>query len=146
VAAVGRRRLAKEPLDLSHTWPLIVSDRLGWPEFLVPAPPGAGASIEGDLTALQRTTARQVRASLHRVFGEEHPDTVAPLAVQPAAGLRAIAAELRTAHDRLIAPHWSRIRAVLDADVTYRAKQLALGGTEKLFYDLHPDLHGAMAS
>jgi DNA-binding transcriptional ArsR family regulator len=29
---------------------------------------------------------------------------------------------------------------VLDADVTYRAKQLAAGGAERLFTDLHPDL------
>ncbi|WP_207620915.1 helix-turn-helix domain-containing protein [Streptosporangium minutum] len=102
-------------------------------------PLGAGASIEDDLAALQRTTARQVRASLRRVFGEELP--AAALAARPAAGLRAIAAELRAAHDRLIAPHWSRIRAVLDADVIYRAKQLAAGGAERLFTGLHPDLH-----
>ncbi|MEU7891945.1 DUF5937 family protein [Nonomuraea sp. NPDC049152] len=132
--------LARHPLDLSHTLPLIVSDRPSWPEFLVPAPLGAGASIEDDLAALRRTTAHQVRASLRRVFGEELPDAVAPLAAQPAAGLRAIAAELRAAHDRLIAPHWSRIRAVLDADVIHRAKQLAAGGAEKVFTDLHPDL------
>ncbi|MET8337482.1 ArsR/SmtB family transcription factor [Streptosporangium canum] len=133
--------LAGHPLDLSHTLPLLVNDRPSWPEFLVPAPLGAGASIEDDLAALQRTTARQVRASLRRVFGEELPDAVAVLAAQPAAGLRVIAAELRAAHDRLIAPHWSRIRAVLDADVIYRAKQLAAGGAERLFTDLHPDLH-----
>jgi DNA-binding transcriptional ArsR family regulator len=133
--------LATDPLDLSRTWPLIVSDRPNWPEFLVPAPLGAGASIEDDLAALRRTTARQVRASLQRVFGDELPDAVATLAADPAAGLRAIAAELRAAHDRLIAPHWSRIRAVLDADVIYRARQLATGGAEKLFTGLHPDLH-----
>ncbi|MFD8561900.1 DUF5937 family protein [Streptosporangium canum] len=133
--------LAGHPLDLSHTWPLLVNGRPSWPEFLVPAPLGAGASIEDDLAALQRTTARQVRASLRRVFGEELPDAVAVLAARPAAGLRVIAAELRAAHDRLIAPHWSRIRAVLDADVIYRAKQLAVGGAERLFTDLHPDLH-----
>ncbi|ACZ90110.1 ArsR/SmtB family transcription factor [Streptosporangium roseum] len=132
--------LAGHPLDLSHTLPLIVNDRPSWPEFLVPAPLGAGASIEDDLAALQRTTARQARASLRRVFGEELPDAVAALAAQPAAGLRVIAAELRAAHDRLIVPHWSRIRAVLDADVIYRAKQLAAGGAERLFADLHPDL------
>ncbi|MFG1704812.1 DUF5937 family protein [Nonomuraea sp. M3C6] len=133
--------LDRQPLDLSRTWPLLVSDRPNWPEFLVPAPLGAAASIEDDLAALQRTTARQVRTSLRRVFGEQPPDAVAALAEQPAPGLRAIAAELRAAHDRLIAPHWSRIRAVLDADVIYRAKQLAAGGAEKLFADLHPDLH-----
>ncbi|WP_204358985.1 DUF5937 family protein [Streptosporangium sp. 'caverna'] len=133
--------LAGNPLDLSRTLPLLVNGRSSWPEFLVPAPLGAGTSIEEDLAALRRTTARQVRASLRRVFGEELPDDAAALAARPSAGLRAIAAELRAAHDRLIAPHWSRIRAVLDADVIYRARQLAAGGAERLFTDLHPDLH-----
>ncbi|GAA3573584.1 DUF5937 family protein [Nonomuraea rosea] len=132
--------LAAEPLDLSHTWPLLVSDRPNWPEFLVPAPSGAGTSIDEDLAALRRTTARQVRVSLRRVFGANPPEPVAALAARPAAGLRAIAVELRAAHDRLVAPHWSRIRAVLDADVVHRAKQFAAGGAERLFADLHPDL------
>ena len=132
--------LARNPIGLSRTWPLLVSGRRSWPEFLVPAPLGAAASIEDDLAALRRTTDRQVRTSLRRVFGENLPDTVAALAERPAQGLRAIAAELRTAHDRLIAPHWPRIRAVLEADVIHRAKQLAAGGAERLFAGLHPDL------
>jgi DNA-binding transcriptional ArsR family regulator len=132
--------LAREPLDLSHTWPLIVNDRQSWPEFLIPAPLTAGVSIDDDLAALRRTTARQVRASLRRVFGTQLPDAAATLAARPAEGLRVIAKELRAAHDRLIAPHWPRIRAVLDADVSHRARQLATGGAEKLFADLHPDL------
>ncbi|MFC7720592.1 hypothetical protein [Nonomuraea recticatena] len=81
-----------------------------------------------------------MRASLLRVFGDDPPAAVAELAARPVAGLRAIAAELRAAHDRLIAPHWSRIRAVLEADVVHRARQLAAGGAERLFTDLHPDL------
>lgn len=132
--------LARAPLDLSRTWPLIVGDRPSWPSFLVPAPPRAGPSLEDDLAALRRTTIRQVRTSLRRVFGDRISGTVAALAAQPAAGLRAIAAELRAAHDRLIAPHWPRIRAVLAADVAYRARQLATHGIEKSFADLHPDL------
>lgn len=133
--------LAGRPLDLPRTWPLIVNDRPSWPQFLVPAPVGAGRRIDDDLAAMRRTTARQVRASLRRVFGDDLPDSAAELAAHPAAGLRAIAGELRAAHDRLIAPHWSRIRAVLDADIAYRAKQLAAGGAERLFADLHPDVH-----
>jgi len=133
--------LAVRPLELSRTWPLIVNDRPSWPQFLVPAPVGAGTTIDDDLAAMRRTTARQVRASLQRVFGDDLPDAAAELAAHPAAGLRAIATELREAHNRLIAPHWSRIRAVLDADIAYRAKQLAAGGAERLFADLHPDLH-----
>lgn len=132
--------LAREPLGLPHTWPLIVGDRPSWPSFLVPAPLDTGGSIDDDLAALRRTSASYVRASLRRVFGEQLPGVAAGLAARPAGGLRTIAAELRAAHDRLVAPHWSRIRAVLDADVAHRARQLTVGGAERLFSDLHPDL------
>lgn len=133
--------LAVRPLYLPRVWPLIVNDRPGWPQFLLPAPAGVTTTIDDGLAAMRRTTARQVRTSLERVFGDELPDSAAELAACPAAGLRAVAAELRGAHDRLIAPHWARIRAVLDADIAYRAKQLAAGGAERLFADLHPNLH-----
>jgi DNA-binding transcriptional ArsR family regulator len=133
--------LAERPLELPYTWPLIVNDRPSWPQFLVPAPVGARTTIDDDLAAMQRTTARQVRTSLRRVFGDELPEPAVELAAHPAAGMRAIAGELRAAHDRLIAPHWSRIRAVLDADIAYRARQFADGGAQRLFADLHPDLH-----
>ena len=43
-------------------------------------------------------------------------------------------------HDRLIAPHWERMRSVLDADIAYRGGQLAAGGTRALLRDLHPDI------
>jgi hypothetical protein len=46
----------------------------------------------------------------------------------------------RGGHDRLIVPHWERIRSVLDADVAYHAGLLAGGGARSLFGDLHPDL------
>ncbi|MFC4061700.1 ArsR/SmtB family transcription factor [Planomonospora corallina] len=132
--------LARHPLELPRTWPLLVNDRPSWPEFLVPAPRGTAASIDDDLAALQATTPAQVRASLRRVFGGRLPGAAAALAAHPAAGLRAVAAELRAAHDLLIAPHWPRIRAVLDADVVHRARQPAAGGAERLFAGLHPDL------
>jgi DNA-binding transcriptional ArsR family regulator len=136
----ARDTLADRPLQLPRTWPLIVSDRPSWPEFLFPAPTDAETTIEESLAALRRTTARQVRASLRRVFGDGLPAAAAELATHPSAGLAAITAELQQAHDQLIAPHWARIRAVLDADIAYRAKQLAAGGADQLFTDLHPDL------
>lgn len=136
----AEEQLAASPLDLTHVWPLAVTWRASWPEFLVPAPRGAGADIEDDLANLCRTSARHVRLSLTRVFGSAMPPAVAALADRPAEGLRVIASELRAAYSRLVAPHWPRIRAVLEADVMYRARQLVVGGAEKLFADLHPDL------
>lgn len=136
----AEKELAGSPLDLSRTWPLLVSTRPNWPEFLVPAPQGATATIDDDLDALRSTSARQVRASLARVFGDDLPPAAADLAARPAAGLRAVAEELRAAYERLVAPHWARIRGVLEADITYRARRLAVGGAQELFADLHPDL------
>ena len=46
--------------------------------------------------------------------------------------------EMREYWKLAIEPHWPRIRALHEADVTYRARQLALGGAEQLFADLHP--------
>ncbi|TDC46828.1 transcriptional regulator [Jiangella ureilytica] len=133
--------LAHEPLALPLTWPLLFGDTRGWPEFLVPAPTGPGGSIDDDLAALRRTPASTVRANLRRRFGDTAPSAaVADLAADPEHGLRELAAELRAAHDRLIAPHWPRISAVLAADVAHRTRQLARGGAAALFADLHPDL------
>lgn len=132
--------LAARPLALPRTWPLLVHDRPSWPQFLLPAPEHPGTTIDDGLAALRRTRAREVRISLRRVFGDDLPDSAAELAAHPAAGLREIAAELRTAYERLIAPHWPRIRAVLDADIAHRARQLAAGGAALLFADLHPSL------
>lgn len=136
----AEHELAREPLDLSKSWQLLVSTRPGWPEFLVPAPRGAAPSIEEELDTLRTTTARQVRSSLARVFGDDLPPAGVALAARPAAGLRVLASELHSAYQRLVAPHWPRIRAVLEADVIYRSRQLAVGGAEKLFPDLHKDL------
>ncbi|MGW4129682.1 MULTISPECIES: ArsR/SmtB family transcription factor [Amycolatopsis] len=136
----AREELDRAPLDLPRTWPLLVNGRLSWPEFLVPAPRSSGASLENDLEAVRRTPEVRVRASLDRVFGAKLPRAAAALADNPRSGLREIADELREAHDRLVAPHWPRMRAVLDADVGFRARQLTAGGAERLFADLHPDL------
>jgi DNA-binding transcriptional ArsR family regulator len=127
-------------MSLPATWPLLVNDRPSWPEFLLPAPGGFATTIDEELAALRRTTARQVRAGLVRTFSADPPPAAERLAARPAAGLREIAAELRAAYERLVAPHWPRIRALLDADVAYRAARLTAGGADLLFAGLHPDL------
>lgn len=136
----AREELARRPLALPHVWPLVVNDRLAIPEFLLPAPSGPLTTIDDALAVMRETAPDDVRASMRRVFGDEPPEVATELTDDPAAGLRAIAAELREAYDRLIAPHWPRIRAVLDADIAYRAQRLAANGAAALFADIHPDL------
>jgi DNA-binding transcriptional ArsR family regulator len=137
----ARAELDQQPLRLPRVWPLIVNDLPYWPEFLFPAPAGKSPGFDEELASLCATPAEAVRASLRRVFGEGRwPDAATDLFERPREALAEIAAEIAEYHDRLIAPHWERIRPVLDADISYHAALLAGGGARSLFSDLHPDL------
>src|SRR6266581_7044505 len=137
----ARSELGWRPLRLPRLWPLIVNGLPIYPEFLVPAPEVRMPELGAELARLRATPAAAVRASLHRVW-ERHPwpESARELAARPRESLAEIAAEIGECHDRLIAPHWERIRPVLEADIAYRAGLLADGGARSLFSDLHRDL------
>jgi DNA-binding transcriptional ArsR family regulator len=126
---------------LSRAWPLIVNGLHCYPEFLNPAPAVREPELGDELAQVRSTPAEAVQASLRRVFGDHPwPDSATELFQRPAESLAEIAAELAECHERLVMPHWERIRPVLDADIVYRAGLLAGGGARSLFSDLHPDL------
>ena len=136
----ARERLAQRPLRVPTSWPLLVTGRPGWPQFLLPAPAATRTSIDDDLAAMQRTTPEEAVESLHRVFGDDLPPAARELAEAPAERLATIAAELHDAHDYLVRPHWPRIRALLETDIAHRATRFTAGGAVRLFEDLHQDL------
>jgi DNA-binding transcriptional ArsR family regulator len=138
----ARRELGWRPLRLPRLWPLIVNGLPTHPEFLVPAPESRMPELGAELARLRATPAEAVRASLHRVWeGYPWPESARELAARPRESLAEIAAEIDECYQRLVAPHWERIRPVLEADIAYRAGLLAGGGARSLFSDLHPDLH-----
>jgi DNA-binding transcriptional ArsR family regulator len=133
--------LDRRALRLPRVWPLIVTDLPYWPEFLFPAPAGKSPGLDEELASLCATPDDQVRASLRRVFGSGRwPDSATDLFERPQGVLAEIAAEVADYHDRLIAPHWERMRSVLEADISYHAELLAAGGARSLFSELHPGL------
>jgi DNA-binding transcriptional ArsR family regulator len=137
----ARAQLDRRPLRMPRAWPLIVNGLPSYPEFLVPAPAVRAPELDEELARLRATPAEAVRASLRRVFGDHPwPDSATELFERPAESLAEIAAELAECHERLVRPHWERIRPVLEADIAYRAGLLADGGARSLFSDLHPDL------
>jgi len=137
----ARAELGRRPLRLPRVWPLIVNGLSVYPEFLNPAPAVRAPELDEELARLRATPAEPVRASLRRVFGDHGwPDSATELFERPAEALAEIAAELAECHDRLVMPHWERIRPVLEADIVCRAGLLAGGGARSLFSDLHPDL------
>jgi DNA-binding transcriptional ArsR family regulator len=137
----ARAKLGRRPLRLPRAWPLIVNGLHCYPEFLNPAPAVREPELGDELARVRSTPAEAVRASLLRVFGDRPwPDSATELFQRPTESLAEIAAELAECHERLVMPHWERIRPVLDADIVYRAGLLADGGARSLFSDLHPDL------
>jgi len=142
----ARHQLDRRPLRVPRLWPLITG-LPSYPEFLIPAPATQWPAFTDELARLAAAAAEPVRASLCRVFGEgPWPDSARELFERPRKSLREITAELAECHERLIAPHWERIRAVLDADIAYRTGMLASGGARHLFADMHPDLNWAAGS
>jgi DNA-binding transcriptional ArsR family regulator len=137
----ARAELDRHPLRMPRVWPLIVNGLPVHPEFLCPAPEVKAPALEAELARLRATPETAVRASLTRVFGDqEWPPSATELFERPGESLAEIAAELGEFHDRLIGPHWDRIRPVLEADIGYRSGLLADGGARSLLRDLHPEL------
>jgi DNA-binding transcriptional ArsR family regulator len=136
----AREQLRQKPLRLPGLWPLVVTGLPTYPEFLVPAPQSRSPAFADELGRLASTSAQSVRVSLRNVFGDgPWPQSARALFERPVFGQ--ITAELAECHDRLVAPHWDRIRAVLDADIAYRTGLLASGGARALFGDMHQDVH-----
>ncbi|WP_431933539.1 ArsR family transcriptional regulator [Micromonospora sp. RP3T] len=118
------------------TWP-----RRWLPDFLTPAArPDVGMAEQLD----------QIAATPPQVVVQDLLATVpsgplspfgAALLADPRGLLPQLVDAVRVWHDEAIAPDWPRMRALLDADVAYRAAQLAEGGAGRLFAQLHPSLH-----
>jgi DNA-binding transcriptional ArsR family regulator len=132
----AEHELESAPLELPRVWPLLV-EPYRQPEFLMPAPSSRLPDLDEELHQLCRTTPDQVRANLARTFARSQPPAARALTADPRRELRRISAEIENAFTRLVAPHWTRMRAVLDADIAHRARTLADGGAARMFEQLH---------
>ncbi|MGI8678836.1 MAG: DUF5937 family protein [Jatrophihabitans sp.] len=109
--------------------------------FLLTGAREPSTSIDDQLEMVANVAPERLRADLEVVWGGELPRQTQQL-LEHGGGPR-IADALRQYWLAAIAPYWPQIRAVLDADVAYRAARLARGGIEALLNDLHPELEWA---
>ncbi|MGA4837991.1 ArsR/SmtB family transcription factor [Streptomyces sp. G45] len=122
----------------------LVARRRTLPDFLTPHPTAFAPAFDEEIAAVRRTPPARVR---HDLLLTHAPDPL-PEALRAAEGDDASAAGLRDALCALLRqywqvalePLWPQVRLVLEADMTYRARQLALGGARLLFADMHPNL------
>ena len=64
------------------------------------------------------------------------PPVLEPFLSRPGRAIRELADLMSVYWERSLAVHWPRMRALLEQDVLYRARQIADGGTRALFSDL----------
>jgi len=114
------------------------------PDFLTPAPESPFPQFEEELEAVSRTDPARISAELSHMIDSLGGATVPALTQEilddPAPFVTPLVEQMREYWKLTIEQHWPRIRALHEADVTYRARQMALGGAELLFADLHPSL------
>ncbi|KQV13913.1 MULTISPECIES: ArsR family transcriptional regulator [unclassified Kitasatospora] len=124
----------------------LVAQRRTLPDFLTPRPACFAPAFEDELAVVGATSPDRVRRDL---LAAHAPDPL-PAALSgatatteaPVIELRDTVCELlRRYWEIAVEPAWPRMRLLLEADMTYRARQLAVGGARLLFAGMHPNLH-----
>ncbi|WP_019200422.1 helix-turn-helix transcriptional regulator [Tsukamurella sp. 1534] len=112
------------------------------PDFLTPMPDlgDARPTLADGLAAIAATDGAVVHAQLDDLReGAKPSPALAKLLDSDDAGAR-IAAALERYHRVAIAPIWPALNRILEADITFRGRELALGGPTRLFASLTPHL------
>ena len=113
------------------------------PDFIMPPPRDAATTFAAELERVRATDPGEVRRSLAYWSEDELPQALRPLYDDPARGLGRLADTLTTYWSAAIEPVWPRLCALHDADLAYRSSTLTVGGLDKLFADLHPQVEYA---
>ncbi|MFD4676287.1 DUF5937 family protein [Lentzea sp. NPDC058450] len=99
---------------------LALSTERGWtPDFLSPRPSTPLTRFEDEFAALSEIPARTLRRDFRAVFGE------VPAVL---ADRRRMLAALETYWHVALEPWWDRVRAVLEADIAHRGREMARQG------------------
>ncbi|MDI3404696.1 ArsR/SmtB family transcription factor [Streptomyces cavernicola] len=136
-------------LDVELLLSLVARQRT-LPDFLTPRPVTHFASFPEELAAVRDTPPDAVRRGLRDAHAPQPlPEPLRAASAEAAGGgddaavralTDAVCRALEGYWEVAIAPWWPQIRLVLEADMTYRARQLATGGMRLMFADMHPDL------
>jgi DNA-binding transcriptional ArsR family regulator len=125
-------------LDLAPLEALLAGHGGYTPDFLTPPPGTPLPDLDAELARLRATPPREVRRELTMRFPNRRlPQVLKPLVQDPATELDRLADLIAEYWDRALAPVWPRVKALLDADVLYRARQITDGGAWRLFRGLH---------
>ncbi|MEV7781290.1 helix-turn-helix domain-containing protein [Kitasatospora sp. NPDC088351] len=138
-SAFERLRPAFARLDSTLLLSLVGANR--WiPDFLTPRPASPAPDFRTELAVVRALPPERLRPELEQVFlphGRPLPAVLSAGLADPARLLARIADGLEEYWEVCLAPSWwPQARAVLEADLVYRARLLAQHGAAALFADL----------
>ncbi|HEY2637092.1 MAG TPA: DUF5937 family protein, partial [Solirubrobacteraceae bacterium] len=108
------------------------------PDFLAPPPRSPRPALADELDRIRTAEPEAVaREIAWRFEGEAVPRAARPLLDHPERALAGLADALAAYWERVLAPDWPRVLALLEDDVARRAAALARSGGEAAFADLH---------
>jgi DNA-binding transcriptional ArsR family regulator len=110
------------------------------PDFLTPPPVTPLPDFADELRLLSATSPEIVRREVALAWPDAsgRPSTIQAMMDHPKDHLERLVDQVERFWQLALGPHWSRLRATLEADVLVRARSLALGGAEALFQTIHP--------
>ncbi len=118
------------------------------PDFLTPPTTKTLTNIYDEIEAIRNTPHHVIRrdmAQIEALEGQNLSPQVKRLLGEyvetPELALERLVQEIELYWQMALARDWPRMQEILEGDILYRAKQLALGGAETVFSDLHPRIH-----
>lgn len=111
------------------------------PDFLTLPPIQNDTTFADELTRVLRTPSEIIRSNIQFLIDvSEESELLQQFMVYPQEMLYCLGEELRLYWQRALAPHWTQMSSVVNGDILYRARQLAVHGTEAMYRDLNPKL------
>ena len=107
------------------------------PDFVNPPPSTPLVEFEDELQTMLDTPDEQIAAEVRYSYdGVPLPAVLEPFVNEPRKAIAALAELMREYWARCHAENWPRMRSLLEHDVLHRSRQIADGGTARLFCDL----------
>ncbi|WP_407561267.1 DUF5937 family protein [Streptomyces sp. 184] len=128
-------------LDLELLWIFMPNGPGYTPDFLGGPPQAAYTSVADGLARLRATDPELAHAEMTLSFSTLPGAAESPLGRKllddPAAAIELMADVTERAWHALVEPYWPRLHDLLEADIDFRARQLASAGLGELFALLH---------
>ncbi len=114
-------------------------------DFLTPTPTQVVRSFENELARVRSITDDVIRNNIERMIDLDGETAIRRQFLSyPHESLECVIEELRLYWQHAIARHWPRVISVLESDMLYHARLMALKGVDEMINVLHPKLHYQM--